>query len=173
MRKRDIEKLERISLYKSIKSAKEKSKPHQEVFGDWLNGFEWNYWTTLTTPHEMTLKSARLYAQKFSKKVKELDKFSTFFWAAEPHDVKDGNHIHMLIKANDFVDYKYMFDSWQIASGAAYRKPINEIYNTKEYTRSEPLKARCHFERYNKKIGAGAYCAKYISKNLSDYDLIL
>jgi hypothetical protein len=68
------------------------------------------------------------------------------FWAAEPFDVRDGNHIHALIHTD--------------SSKETLRKWMKERYGRTQVLDYDPTK------------GAHSYCAKYITKDLSDYDII-
>jgi len=121
-----------------------------EVFGDYLNEFKWNYWCTFTTRRPISINSARRVATQLGRLFCAKDLLNVdplMFWAAEPFDAREGFHIHALLKC----DYD--------------KKTIQKLCNEK-YGRSTILE-------YENGKGATDYCAKYISKNLSDYDFEL
>lgn len=114
------------------------------VWGDWLNSWSWSYWTTFTTQYDLSLPSARRMSEKIGKYA--LDGDDTYmFWAAEEFDVKDGQHIHALLKTNLTWDQVRRFGL---------------------------KRGRCYIETYDPKLGAGHYVSKYISKRMTDYDWI-
>lgn len=114
--------------------------------GEWLNTIQWTYWATFTTPYELTIQSARRMAENIGKFCIK-NNGELIFWVAEKYDVKDGHHIHALIKTS--TDIRTIWD-W------AFRR----------YGRSK-------IKRYNRRIGAGGYCAKYITQPMTDYDIII
>ena len=129
----------------------------QKAYGEWLSSYEdWTYWATLTTRYELTLKSSRRIAVKFFK---ELDRAGNtrMFFASEPFDLKEGFHLHALIKVSDILSFKNIIDTYQVCSGNKHVE--KEKWN------------RVQLEKYNPKLGAGYYVGKYISKDLSDYDM--
>jgi hypothetical protein len=83
---------------------------------------------------------------------------ATFFWAAEPFDVKEGYHTHGLLKCNDVITLKMIAEIHNYACG--------------NVTCSKSDWHRIHIQRYNPKLGAGWYCSKYITKTLADYDFL-
>lgn len=129
----------------------------QKHYGDWLSSYQdWTYWATLTTRYELTLKSSRRIAVKFYKELERAGN-SRMFFAAEPFDVKEGFHLHALIKVSDMLNFKNIIDAYQVTSGNKHLK--KEKWN------------RIQLEKYDPKLGAGHYIGKYISKELSDYDI--
>lgn len=122
--------------------------------GKWLNGMEWDLWTTLSTSYELTLPSARRSMIRFHEKV-STDNPATVFWAAEAFDVKDGFHTHSLWKFNK-----------KIYERETYRQFVRDWRTT-----SRTDKAAVYSERYNANMGASGYLSKYITKSITDYDL--
>lgn len=112
---------------------------------DWLNSKDWTYWCTFTTRYELSLPSARRMATRIGNYCIDTEE-QYMFWAAEEFDVRDGMHIHALVKTP--AD-KRRFWQW------AY----------KTYGRAQ-------IQDYDKRIGAGGYVSKYIHKRMTDYDWI-
>jgi hypothetical protein len=122
-------------------------------YGNWLSGTEWTHFMTGTTRNEMTMNSARRQAEGYHKWL-SMGGDTTMFFAAEPFDVREGYHIHALVKLPELLDYKDAVLMWQKVTGAKKKSEWNRI----------ELKA------YDNRKGASYYCGKYITKNLSDYD---
>jgi hypothetical protein len=130
-------------------------RKNQSAYGDWLKGYDWTYWATLTTKYSLTLPSARRIADGFYKHIAKAG-FSTMFWAAEPFDTREGYHLHALIRVSDLLPYSFIVNTYQTVTG-------NKDLSRKNWNRIQLM-------RYNPKLGAGHYCAKYITKELADYD---
>jgi hypothetical protein len=128
----------------------------QVDYANWLTPMDWTHWATCTTGYEMTLKSARRAMERYHKFLK-LAGPATMFWAAEPYDCKDGYHTHALIKVPEMYQFKNLVDLWQTASGGA---------NLKKWQRID-------MQKYDPKRGAGFYLAKYVNKNISDFDFLI
>ena len=126
---------------------------------NYLNRIEWNYWCTGTTPYQLTIRSSRRLISAY------MDKLSTdisylIFWCAEPFDVKDGYHLHFLLKVEpDTIRYKEYYQKWQVVTA------MKKYKGTAKW-------ARITMERYNPEIGAGGYVTKYITKQGADYDIL-
>ncbi len=122
-----------------------------EHWANFLDEYDWTHWCTFTTKWELTIPAARRMADKIGNEFcgKKLGIFQVekplFFWAAEPFDTRNGYHIHALIRTG------------------AEKEDIYQWTN-KRYGRSLVL-------NYEKGKGASGYCAKYITKKLSDYDI--
>jgi hypothetical protein len=83
----------------------------------------------------------------------------TIFWAAEPFDVKEGQHLHALIHFSslDFIDDNHAHFT---ALRQSWTQAIGDIH------------ARQYHIPYDPNKGARYYVAKYISKKLADYDFM-
>lgn len=134
----------------------------QNAYAEWLGTFEWDYWTTLTTRYKLTMPSARRAVEGLHKELKKAGECSIFF-AVEPFDLKEGYHIHALLKVPKGYKYQHIVQVWQHVSGNK-RKP--------KETDSESTWNRVKLETYDKKRGAKGYVGKYINKDRSDYDLL-
>lgn len=128
--------------------------------GNFLDTQPWDLWCTLTTRHELTLNAARRSIVRFANNLHNTKKLPvTIFWASEKFDLKDGFHIHSLIRFNNELEwkgntrekFKEVVNSWQV------------VNNTKE--------VRLHAERFNQGRGACSYLSKYITKQITDYDI--
>lgn len=132
--------------------------------GDWLNTKEWSHWTTLTTPYELTIKGARRLAHKFHKKLSD-NGSAEMFWACEPFDVKEGQHIHALVKAPPGMPFEAIIETYQSVAGSEGWARIQlDEFNPKWKKESS--------EEHEESKGAAYYVGKYITKRLSDYDYL-
>jgi len=132
------------------------SEQAQKSLGNWLESMKWSYWVTGTTPYELTLKSARRAMEGVSKYI---DIPHRIFWVAEPFDCKEGFHCHYIIFFDMPVQTKLFDMTWHIV--------------LQSWRKSTGCKsARIHATKYRKNGGVTKYVAKYITKNLSDYDII-
>lgn len=123
---------------------------------------------TGSTRYELTLKSSRRLAERWFNAIKK-DGW-LLFWVAEKFECKDGFHIHGLLSVpkEDPYTFNQLIDHWQLATGnkALSIKDGHKIEWDKEKWNALNLK------RYDKKRGAGGYCAKYVFKCNADYDLL-
>lgn len=145
---------------------------NKQDYIDWLDTFDWSFWSTLTTDYELTMKSARRAAERYHEFIKKLaNGYCKMFFVLEPFDIKDGMHIHALILLPDhFHDklyYQQLIDAWQICSGKGRRvKDENDKWVAQTPNRIE-------LKKYRSDIKASGYCTKYIMKQNSDYDILI
>ena len=136
------------------------SKP-QNPIATYLNQHTWDYYCTLSTSYTLTSKSARRAMIRFSEHLKERFGGANIFWVSEPFDLKEGCHLHALIKINksirysDYLAKKALLESWQIVTA-----------NTSNVSKLHCL----HIRKYNRKLGGNFYVTKYIDKPNADYD---
>ena len=83
---------------------------------DWLESIQWNYFATFTTPYEMTLKSARRIMGNYHQKIVIPGREDWLFWVAEKYELKDGYHLHALIKTEFPWEERSLWDLWQEVS---------------------------------------------------------
>lgn len=127
---------------------------------EWLGGMPWSFWSTFTTRRELTIKSARRSMALLGDILTtEGHNDFTIFWAAEPYDTKEGQHLHALVH---FASCDLTTDN--NAQFTALRKAWT--------TAIGDVQARQYHVRYDRKLGAKYYVAKYISKKLCDYDML-
>ena len=126
-----------------------------QQYGDWLKQYDWQYFGTFTTGYEMTIRTARRSMQRFYDETSKAGK-TRMFWVAEEFELKDGFHTHALITVPDCLQYKNLIDIWQKVSGGKNKGFWNRI----------------DLQKYDKRRGAGYYVGKYVTKKLTDYDLL-
>ena len=114
----------------------------------YLKAIGWTQFATFTTSQPITLKSARRLMEKVGDRV--LSKGEKLFWAAEPFQlgVREGSyHVHALLETRQSA------------------KQVEDWYS-KKYGRAD-------VRRYNSKLGAVGYVAKYMAKQVHDYDMLV
>lgn len=114
----------------------------------YLKGVSWTQFATFTTSKPITLKSARRLMDKVAVRV--LRPGEKMFWAAEPFSigVREGSyHVHALLETRQSA--KQIEDWWREKFGFALVK------------------------RYNPQRGAVEYVAKYMTKQVHDYDILV
>lgn len=135
----------------------EKSKYQNNVnnYGEWLNSFEWDYYCTLTTDYPMSLPAARRAMNRFHNFLQENYNQASVFWVAEPFDSRVSYHTHALVKiANSQKNgFKAIRKAWEVTSKSQ-----------RNYTL---------IQSYVKSKGANFYVAKYLSRNSTDYDILI
>lgn len=131
-------------------------------FGDYLKSIYFDYFCTFTTPYKMTLPSARRAVERFGKLIEKYYPKYFMFWSAEPFDLKEGYHLHSLIKTNSnstttYLDKKVINEIWQIATKGSSIKAKSNKVDIRKYKAG--------------KRGSNYFC-KYIKRPHSDYDFI-
>lgn len=135
----------------------------KKAWAEYLGSIRWNYFATFSTPYELTDKSARRTINRFHETIKSCNLPCIIFFATEPFDLKEGYHLHCLIKIEGDSISKYM-----------QKKIIAETWNKVTGTsKIEGKGSRVHLENYIKKLGGNNYVAKYINRPNADYDLII
>jgi hypothetical protein len=146
----------------------------------YLQTIPWTYYLTGGTRYELTLKSMRRTFDRwfegyFTENHQTGMRYwhpgiktegSILFWVAEKFEVKDGYHGHGLLYLPDAlqkqlfpVDYfPALINQWQRVTGNPDRDRAK--WNA------------LNLKHYDKKRGAGGYCAKYVFKDDADYDLL-
>lgn len=131
------------------------------VYG-FLDKQEFTHWGTLTTPYTLTVPSARRAFYRFVKQLESQKLHRISFQASEPFDCKDGCHMHYVVDFNgqlrlDISDFNKVRNAWAIASA----RPNSRIHIAtidRKILRGD-------------KVGAIAYCSKYITKDMSDWEI--
>lgn len=141
-----------------------------DEYGNFLQKQEWDFFATYTTRQALTLPAARRMMEKYAIHIgcggnttfvnrqipgKEFDEpaqvpgtgRAKLFWAAEPFKLRNSYHLHALVKCD--MNAKQVDAYWQKKFGFA---------RIKDYDGSKP---------------GAHYVAKYMTKELSDYDLHL
>lgn len=148
------------------------SRKTKDAWIKYLEGQEWHFWFTGTTGYELTIKSARRLVNRFFEGFKVNG--ALMFWVAEKFEVKDGHHIHALIRIpnkygsmdpdNELL-YREILNMWQSAAG-------NKAISNDEGKITWQSWHRVDLQKFDTKRGAGGYCAKYVFKGNADYDLL-
>jgi hypothetical protein len=126
------------------------------AYAEFIAKQNWDWFVTLTTRHALSLPAARRQADRFFKRLCDvsLPCEKKFFWAAEPFDLKDGYHLHGLLKTE--APFGTIIDVYQVTSGA----------------KRQHSWAGVELRKYDPQKGAAMYCAKYIQKRMCDYDIL-
>jgi hypothetical protein len=135
---------------------------NNKAYSQFLNSMDWNYYGTFSTPYKLTQKAARRAIERFCEFMKQYCDKTLIFFASEPFDVKDGMHIHCLIKLTNLrISENFM------------KKEIEKLWIRS--TGSSTIKgksSRIYLEEYIKDLGAHEYLTKYINRKNADYDFI-
>lgn len=143
-----------------------------EAYATWLNGHEWGHFVTYTTAYELTQKSARRAMERNFDLLSKFGK-SKVFWASEPFDAKEGQHVHALIQTAPNVRVGDIAEVWQIASGN--RPKIGTARHAAKMAKRAGEKSkwnRVDIQKYIPSKGAHSYVGKYIMKTGADYDFL-
>jgi len=160
------------------------AQTQQDQYANWLQSQDWDFFCTFTTGYELTMKSSRRLMDRFKAiSERETSAHLTIFWVCEKYEMKDGFHMHALMKVTppdngtregelfpetDKQLFKALIDCYQVAAGAKKDK----------HTGKFDTFHRVQFKRYNPKQAAGKYCTKYVMKEQgkrldADYDLFI
>jgi hypothetical protein len=135
-------------------------------YGLWLSNFQWDYYATLTTKYKLTLPAARRAVEGLHKELLKAG-YSLIFFAIEPYDLKEGYHIHALMKVPKGYKYPHILQIWQHVSGNKRKvKEGNDGSGVSTWNRIQ-------LQTYNPKLGGSHYVGKYIMKERADYDLLV
>jgi len=148
-------------------------RPPIKAYAEWLDTLPWTFWCTLTTPYELTLKQAYRLASRTYDAWSELSGGRcTMFYAAERNQLRDGHHMHALVRLPEEFHQKELYsklcDKYSTITGA--RK-----YRYCRITGDERWKssnARIDLDKYDPKRAASGYLTKYLLKDrLSEYGI--
>lgn len=115
---------------------------YREQVGEWLNGFNWDWWATFTFRYPCMPYSAK---KSFIRNFREqgIDYFYASEWCGDYHGV----HIHALMGNCEGMRRLTAMDKWFKRYGIA------RIY------------------AYDKRLKARYYVCKYIVKSVADWDI--
>lgn len=118
-----------------------------EAIAGFLDSIQFTHFCTFTTRKPISLGSTRRIAENVGRYI-DAGNSSTYFWAAEQFDVRDGYHFHALI-----------------------RTPLNALdvfgWYFARYGRCQLIDNR----EPERQLAASYYTSKYITKKLTDYDI--
>ncbi len=150
----------------------ESSRKSKDAWIKYLEHLDWDYWFTGTTGYSLSLKSARRLVNRFYEGLK-VDG-ARMFWVAEKFEVKDGYHVHALVKIpnkygtldpENKMLYLEVLNMWQSSVGNKAVSNHDGKIDWKDWSRVD-------LQKFDKRRGAGSYCAKYVFKESADYDLL-
>ena len=131
-----------------------KSRPRVlQAYGEWLSLYEWDWWTTLTFAQERRSNGAAFRALNRWIRGIDLDLWrqphtAPYWFAATEMGAQTGRlHLHTLLGNVGNLARSFAWKQW-----------------FKQYGRASILP-------YDPRRGAGYYIAKYVSKDLSDYEV--
>ena len=134
-------------------------------YEDWINSIGWTFFCTFTTRYDLTLPSARRLMERTHKRFLEYSGECTFFWVAEPFELKDGFHTHGLMKLPKSMinkdgsipihHYRSLIDLYQKMAGGKM------IANDKGKLTFDNWN-RIDLSKFDKRKNAGKYALKYI-----------
>jgi hypothetical protein len=139
----------------------------KKAYVSYLETLPWTFFLTGSTRYELTLKSTRRLFERWFESFKT--EGALLFWVAEKFECKDGYHGHGLIYVPNAPEdlFNRMVDHWQLSTG---NKAISNHQGKIEWDKAKWN--ALNIKKYDKKRGAGGYCAKYVFKNDADYDLL-
>ena len=169
---------------------------HRERFiqeiGSWLNGFNWDYYATLTFRWDRKPHSAKKAGENF---ILSLDPFAEYFIAVEGHRLRASSHLHFLIRGLKGFSCTQLMDFWKqgysvtrIYGLKGYRRTrlidlwykghgIIRIYGFKSYMYAK-LMDLCHkgygiarVYRYDPERGASYYLGKCAVNGIENWDI--
>lgn len=139
-----------------------------------MGGMDWTFFATLTTPYQMTLKSARRLAERTHTSWSRLAAGDcTMLWVAERNELRDGHHLHALIRVPDAFRQPHLHaalcEAYQVQTGGTVAR-IDKATGKTTWSRW----SRIDLQAYDRRRNAGGYLTKYMTKanSLLDWDLI-
>lgn len=117
-----------------------------EALAGYLDSLDFDYFCTFTTRKPVSVAATRRIAERVAGRFAcGID--NSMFWAAEKFDVREGFHFHALMK----MKWVTPTDVW----GWYF-----------------PRYGRCQIKPSDG-VAASVYCAKYVTKKVTDYDIYL
>lgn len=127
-----------------------------QAYGDWLQGFEWQYFVTHTfAPRERGYVGSHMAFKYMDKWAREVTGWGTrqaeYFVVAEPHKWRDDCHLHALVKGVDLPagwEARIMQGLWH--HGFSRVLPINDrgaLYVAKYLTKTNDVPIDIQMER--------------------------
>ena len=124
--------------------------------GNWLDTLApWNFWCTFTYRYPPSLPAVRRSMCRFNEEISP----SLMFWGSESGACTGRNHVHALLYFDENRISMPLFGAVPISSRAIWSKAFKRF-------------GRSHVDVFDPERGASHYVAKYVSKRLSDWDLI-
>jgi len=122
-----------------------------EAWAGYLDSMNLDYFCTFTTRKPISLASTRKIAERVAGRI-DAGGTTTMFWAAEKFDVREGFHFHALIK----IHLQHHITPETIWAWYFPRFGRCQVIDNRDPDRQQT---------------ASWYSAKYMTKELADYDL--
>jgi len=136
------------SILLNNSTEQEKIKSLKDTWSEWLNGYNWDWWVTLTFRDKVITKTANRKWNRWLRGLEnELNDELGYFRVTELQKRRQVLHFHALMLNMQGLRRLTWMDEWNRIAG---------------YARIYP---------YDKTRGAHYYLCKYISKELSAYKL--
>jgi hypothetical protein len=138
------------------------------AMADWLEGYNWNFYCTLTAWYPMSMGAVRRKMTLFQEQLTKQFGNTLLFWVAEPFDSKYGYHAHALLAFQVLPEYskekhiRLINTTWQKISGGSGNKGYN-------HTHIKPYQKIVSGEESG---GANFYVVKYLNRGNADYDFV-
>jgi hypothetical protein len=119
-----------------------------EAWGQFLSEFDWDWFVTLTFRDEIKSFSAHRYFERFARDIEKQAAQPIFWFRADEEGSRLGRfHIHALFGNVAHLRRLYWMDVWSERAGYA------------------------RILEFQKMKGGAYYCAKYVTKELSDWEM--
>lgn len=156
-----------------MRSAIPKIPSFRDAVVDWIGGQDWTFFATLTTPYQMSLRSARRLAERTHRSWDRMaNGHCTMLWVAEKNELRDGHHLHALVRVPDEFHaphlHKAMCEAYQVQAGGTV-DTIDRTTGAVKFTKW----SRIDLQRFDRRRNAAGYLAKYMTKGneLLDWDV--
>jgi len=143
-----------------------------------MDGMEWSFFVTLTTPYELSLGSGRRLVERTHNQWRRLlmgeGEGIRTIWVAERNELRDGHHLHLLLslpkRFHDKGHYGQLVETYQRMVGAKAERIDKHTGHIKWANGG-----RIDLQRFDKRRNASGYLTKYILKGkkgqLLDWDI--
>jgi len=151
----------------------------RSIWSEWLDGYNWDWWITLTFRNRVTAKTANKKWNKWLRALEmELDDKAGYFRVSEIQKRREVLHFHSLMLNLSGLHTRTM-GNWLRAE-----KILKKGTSDPSTEEIEQLAVRLYWMdrwneisgfsriyKYDSGKGAAAYLTKYVSKELTDYEL--
>jgi hypothetical protein len=148
------------------------------AYEEWVSRQQWDWFLTVTSRHNLSIESARRVAGRMAQRIQLAgsghrspdEKDGALLWVAEPHKhASEGYHLHCLYKKP-----QPRFAGWTNKREFQFLLSVcrNAVGGQKWINRKGKLGLwhRIDIQPYKGK-SAAEYCAKYITKDIADWDI--
>ncbi len=127
------------------------------AWGNWLNTFTWQYFTTLTTNYPLTMYSAEKAVNRFLNVAEKEFGRTQIFWVAEPFDLSHSYHLHAIINFNIIPLQDTMHNE------------IRKFWYKVNFVKKNRGIHRTLVQNYEKEKGGNFYIAKHFNKHNTNF----